>query len=68
MTAKNAKPVRQLGPKSFTSSPKRLERREDHKIRGDKNTEGCKVFASHTGNIMENRGETLQVDKVTIPP
>lgn len=26
ITAKNAKPVRQLGPKSFTSSPKRLEK------------------------------------------
>lgn len=44
MTAKNAKPVRQLGPKSFTSSPKRLEKREHHKIRGDENIEGTQTI------------------------
>lgn len=30
ITAKNANPVRQLGPKSFTSIPRRLEKKENH--------------------------------------
>lgn len=38
ITAKNANPVRQLGPKSFTSIPRRLERIEHYNVKADGNS------------------------------
>lgn len=53
ITAKNAKPVRQLGPKSLTSSPRLLDKTEDHKVTADKNTT-CGAEAFREGKVFDS--------------